>query len=81
MIRVCSKLVVVVGFSIQIEILALLKGQFQATYLGIFNLLVEGDSIVAISWMTKKGRGHDNSLELGFSLCWAPYLTNHITDA
>ena len=45
------------GQDLVIEVEILLKGLLKAQTLGLSNLLVEGDSTIVITWVTKKERG------------------------
>ena len=44
-------------FAIEAKVVELLEGLVQAKALGLFNLMVEGDSAIAISLVAKKKRG------------------------
>lgn len=55
------------SFTVEAEILALPKDLVQVKVLSIFNLIVERDSTVVISWVTKKERG-SGGLMYSFSI-------------
>ena len=89
-IRAYSKLVGD-GFAIKAKVVALLEDHVEAKTLGLSNFVVQGDSIVVISWVAKMERGlwrldgwlcqiFDIFTKLGWSIQWVLHSANQVVD-